>query len=331
MFNRKKFVVSHAPFWHNGGGIAERSLHTLLAAFPAVAMGIYLYGMPALAVFALSVGSAIGWEILYCRAAKQPETVLDGNAAVVGLLFAMLLPPVIPWWVVITGTFVAVFIGKQIYGGIGGNPFNPAITALAILTVSWGHYFNFDTAALGYDYGFARIFPVAEPLAAVKHAANYPELFNVAGVAANFSPADLLMGQQLGGIGATFGLGLILGGLYLILRGFVRWEISVSFLAGVAVTALLFHMAAPEKYVGPVFHLLTGYTLLGAFFLATEDSSSPVHFVPMLIFGATAGVMTVLIRNIGAYADGVMYGILIANLVNPLLDKIRPKALGKVV
>lgn len=330
MFNRKKFIVSHAPFWHNGDGIAERSVHTMLAALPAVGMGIYLYGMPALAVFALSIASAVGWEILYCRMTKQPETVADGNAAVIGLIFAMLLPPVVPWWAVITGTFIAVIIGKQIYGGIGGNPFNPSIVALAILTISWGHYFQFDLAALSYDYPFARIFPVSEPLAAVKHAAKYPELFDLGSVLANYPPAQLLMGRQLGGIGATFGLGLILGGLYLILRGFIRWEISLSFLAGVAVTAMVFHMAAPEKYVGPVFHLLTGYTLLGAFFLATEDSSSPVNAVPMLLFGATAGMMTVLIRNIGAYADGVMYGILIANLINPLLDKIRPKALGKV-
>jgi electron transport complex protein RnfD len=330
MFNRKKFIVSHAPFWHNGSNIAERSYHTLLAALPAAGMGIYLFGMPALAVFALSVGSAVAWEILYCRLTKQPDTVADGHAAVIGLMFAMLLPPVIPWWVVITGTFVAVIIGKQIYGGIGGNPFNPAVTSLAILTVSWGQHFSFDRAAITYDHSFAQIYPVAEPLAAVKHAGKYPELFDVGAMAAKFPAMELLMGQQLGGIGATFGLGLILGGLYLILRGFIRWEISASFLGGVALTALAFQMANPETYVGPVFHLLTGYTLLGAFFLATEDSSSPVQRVPMLLFGAIAGVMTVLIRNIGAYADGVMYGILIANLINPLLDKIRPKALGKV-
>jgi electron transport complex protein RnfD len=139
------------------------------------------------------------------------------------------------------------------------------------------------------------------------------------------------MGQQSGGIGATFGLGLIIGGIYLIIRGFIRWEISVSFLAGVVITALFFNISDPARYAGPVFHLLTGYTLIGAFFLATEDSSSPVNFIPMLIYGAGAGIMTVLIRNIGAYIDGVVFAILLMNLVNPLLDKIRPKALGKVV
>ena len=122
------------------------------------------------------------------------------------------------------------------------------------------------------------------------------------------------------------------GGLYLMLRGFIRWEISLSFLAGIFVTALLFKFFdASGQYEGPLFHLLTGYTLIGAFFLATEDSSSPVNFIPMLIYGAGCGVMTILIRNFGAYVDGVVFAILFMNLVNPLVDKLRPKALGKVV
>jgi len=137
------------------------------------------------------------------------------------------------------------------------------------------------------------------------------------------------MGCHTGGIGSTFGLGLILGGIYLILRGLIRWEIAISFLAGVFITALLFNVANPEAYAGPVFHLLTGYTLIGAFFLATEDSSSPVNFIPMLLYGALAGLLTVLIRNIGAMVDGVVFAILMLNCANPLLDKIRPKALGK--
>jgi electron transport complex protein RnfD len=137
------------------------------------------------------------------------------------------------------------------------------------------------------------------------------------------------MGQHSGGIGSTFGLGLIIGGLYLILRGHIRWEISLSFIAGVFLTALVFNIADPNEYAKPMFHLLTGYTLIGAFFLATEDSSSPVNFIAMLLYGACAGVLTVLIRNIGFFVDGVVFAILMMNVANPLLDKIRPKALGK--
>ena len=116
-----------------------------------------------------------------------------------------------------------------------------------------------------------------------------------------------------------------------MIRGFIRWEISLSFLAGIFVTAFVFHLVDPVRFVGPAFHIFTGYTLIGAFFLITDDSSSPVNFIPMLIYGAVGGVMTVLIRNIGGYIDGVIMTTLLINLINPLLDKIRPKAMGKVV
>jgi Na+-translocating ferredoxin:NAD+ oxidoreductase subunit D len=117
--------------------------------------------------------------------------------------------------------------------------------------------------------------------------------------------------------------------LYLILRGFIRWEISVSFLAGVFLTAFFFNLGDPEKYGGPLFHLVTGYTLISAFFLATEDSSSPVNTLPMVIYGLGGGALTVLIRNAGFFVDGAVFAILLMNIANPLLDKIRPRALGR--
>jgi electron transport complex protein RnfD len=191
--------------------------------------------------------------------------------------------------------------------------------AVAMLMVSWKDLFDFDQALLNYDLDMVMVYP----LAAVKH-------FGVEAID-SFNMWDLLLGRQSGAIGSTFGLGLIVGGVYLIIRGFIRWEIPVSFLLGVFLTAGIFHLIVPDRFAGPVFHLLTGYTLIGAFFLATEDSSSPVNFIPMLIYGAAGGILTVLIRNIGAHIDGVVYAILTINLVNPILDKIRPKAIGKVI
>ena len=319
MLSHKKLTVSHAPFWHSGSSISARSYHTMYATLPAVLFGLFTYGLRAMGVVSLSISFAMIWEVAINKVTKRPISVGDGNAALIGLLFAMLLPATSPWWLVVTGTFVAMVIGKHIYGGIGGNPFNPVLIGLAILMVSWKDFFDFDQALLNYDFGFAMVYP----LAALKH-------LGPAGIDA-FSITDLLLGQQIGGIGSTFSLGLIAGGVYLILRGFIRWEISVSFLLGVLITALLFNLKNPSVYAGPLFHLFTGYTLIGAFFLATEDSSSPVNFIPMLIYGAGGGIMTVLIRNIGAHVDGVVFAILLMNLINPLIDKIRPKALGKVV
>jgi len=319
MNNTKKLIVSHAPFIHIGSNIPQMSLHIIIAALPAVILGgMFRFGASAIAVVSFSVATAMLWEIAINLVSKKPVSVGDGNAAVIGLVFAMLLPATAPWWFVLTGTFIAIVIGKQIFGGIGSNPFNPVALALAILMISWGDFLDFDEMYRHFHFDFIPTYP----LAAVKH-------FGLDAI----EPVrlmDLLLGRQIGGIGATFGLGLIIGGVYLMIRGFIRWEIALSFLGGVFITALIFNIIDPSRFAGPFFHLLSGYTLVAAFFLAPEDSSSPVNFIPMLLYGAVGGMMTVLIRNIGAYVDGAMLSILLINLLNPLLDKIRPKTLGKV-
>ena len=318
MIRNNKFIVSHAPFWHIGSGVPERHYNAIIAVLPAVLVGLAYYGIPALAVICFSVATAIGWEWLINVVSKRPVTVGDGNAALIGLLLAMLMPATMPWWIVIVGTFVAVVIGKQIFGGIGANPFNPAVLAYAILMVAWKPYFDFDAQLVNYDFSFAAFYPLAT--------AKTMGTASVAGIPVS----DLLLGRQVGGLGSTCGLALIIGGVYLILRGYVRWQIPVAFIAGLCITAALFHIADPVRYAGPGFHLLTGFSLIAAFFLATDDSSSPVNSTPMLIYGALGGVMTMLIRNIGNYPEGVIFAILLINLINPLVDKIRPKALGKV-
>ena len=316
--NQKLFLVSHAPFIHNGSSIVNRSLNTIFAAIPALLAGFYFYGISALRVVAFSIACSMLWEGGLNIISKRKQTIGDGNAAVIGLIFAMLMPATSPWWIIFIGTFLAVVIGKQIYGGIGGNPFNPPLVALAILMLSWPELLDYYGTLVNYQTNFS----MAYPLESLK-------FFSTASIA-NISIIDLLVGKQPGGIGSTCGIALILGGVYLILKGIIRWEISISFIVGILITSHLFSIYDPNKYAGPLFHLLTGYTLIGAFFLATEDSSSPVNFIPMLIYGAGAGFLTILIRNIGAYADGVVFAILLMNLANPILDRIRPKAFGKV-
>jgi len=130
MPNQKKLIVSHAPFWHNGSRVTDRSRQLLLGAAPAALFGIYQFGGPALSVLALAVASAVLWEFAFTRVARRPASVGDGTAAVIGLLFGMLLPASAAWWVVVTGTFIAIVVGRQIYGGIGANPFNPVAVAV---------------------------------------------------------------------------------------------------------------------------------------------------------------------------------------------------------
>lgn len=319
MNNNKKLIVSPAPHWHDGSRISIRNINIAAAALPAILVGISIFGLPALRVLALSVGSAMLAELIINLATRSEISIDDGSAAISGLLLGMLLPATAPWWLVVIGAFVAIIVGKSVFGGIGSNPLNPTLIGFAILMISWTGHLNFDEAYLSYDPGFY----MAYPLAAVKHFG--------ATTAAKYNLMDLFTGKQSGGIGAVCGLGLLIGGIYLMLRGFIRWEIAVSFLVGIFITAFLFNVANPEKYASPMFHLLTGNVMLGAFFLATDDTTSPVNFIPMLIFGLACGIMTVLIRSVGLYYDGVVFAILLMELLNPLLDKIRPKAIGKVV
>ncbi len=318
--NNNKLTVSHAPFWHDGDSLFKMNLNIMIATLPAIIFGIIQFGAPAVGVLALSLSSAMVWELILNVTSKKKITIGDLDSAVIGLVFGMMLPATSPWWLVITGTFVAVVIGKMIFGGIGANPFNPALVGMAFLMLSWKVFFDFDAAYVNYEFSFTAL----APLAALK-------LQGVNAVTDFFPLGDLIMGKQVGAIGSTFGLGLIIGGIYLILRGYIRWEIPVSFIAGIIVTALCFSMANPDTYAGPMLHLFSGYTLLGAFSLATENSSSPANRIPMFIYGFSAAAMIILMRNIGIYADGTVLAILLLNLVNPLIDKIRPKALGKGV
>lgn len=309
--NNCKLHVSHAPFWHNGSSVANKHYHILLACLPAVIPGIIFYGKLAVGVVTLSIASAIIWELLFSITTRQKIAISNGSSALVGMLLAMLLPATTPWWAVVCATFFAVIIGREIFGGLGANPFNPVVLALTILTVSWGNLFDFNRALLDYHFTAASIYPLT-----------MSKTFGSAAVAP-LSLWELLLGSQPGGIGSTCGLGLLVGGIYLMIKGFIRWEISVSFIVGIVLAAAVFHNLDPLRYAGPGFHLVTGYALIGAFFLAPEDASSPVNFLPMIFYGLLGGILTILIRNTGIHTNGVLYAVLLINLVNPLLDQIK--------
>ena len=230
MNGEKRLVVAHAPYWHDGSKISTKNYNIMLAALPAVLMGISQYGAPAIAVIAFAMACAMIWELIINLVMRRPIPVGDGSAAVTGLLLGMLMPATAPWWVIALGTFIAIIVGKQIFGGIGFNPLNPPLLALAMLVISFKGIFDFNESLRHYDLGFVMTYPLAD----LKYFGT--------GAIGKFSLGDLFMGRQAGAVGSTFGLGLTVGGLYLMLRGYTRWEISRSCLAGVFVNALIFNL-----------------------------------------------------------------------------------------
>ena len=294
--------VSSAPFWHNGSRVSARNGHIMLAALIPVIAGVIRYGMSAVGVVLLSISSAVLWEVAVNIIFRRRISIFDGKSALTGLLLSMLLPATVPCWVIIGGTFLAIAVMHMSWGKTGIHPFNPVAVAIAVLIFLQTAFPVIDSALIHCRFGLNPVFH------------------------SDISLMALLMGHPSDPLGATFGVGLIIAGIYLMARGYIRWEISLSFLAGMIVTALCFHLYRPGP-AGPVFHILSGYALIAAFFLATEDVTSPVHFIPMLIYGALGGILTVLIRDIGPVADGAIYAVLIINLLHPLFDRLRPGAI----
>ena len=301
---------------HDGSSFSRIMNGYILALLPAALWGCARYGLPGIRTILIAVGSAVLWEWLARKLMKRDMTLHDSSAIVQGLLLGMLLPPNSSWWMVIIGTFSMIVVGKQFFGGVGSYPLNPVLVGSAILSVSWpirtcSHFTMADWHMEGL---------ILEPMEALR---SYGPAVTDA-----YSPADLLLGFQMGGIGAGAVLLLTIGGLYLMARGFAPWRVSVSYLLGVVVTAGLFHIADPSRYAGPLFHLLAGMTLLGAFFLITDYTTCPVNPMARMIYGFAAGMLVILIRNLGGYADGTVFAILILNLFHPLIDRIHRPVLG---
>ncbi len=305
-------AVSSPPFWHCGRTIRSMNFTTLLALVPAVAMAVWHWGLPAARVMALAMLTGIIVEALCQKIMDRDIVVDDFSAVITSLLFSFLLPAAAPWWLVMVGVALCISLGKMAFGGLGANPVNSALVGWALLYVSWPIYM--DPNAMQLNTAFV------DPLVQLKY-------FGAA-IAQESTHLELLLGIQIGGLGAAQSLGLIIGGIFLTLRGIIRWEIAASFFVGVLATGAIFHAIDANAYASPVFHLLTGSTLLGGFFLATEPSSSPDRQIPMMLYGLLGGILVIIIRVYGVHIDGVPFAILLINFLTPLLDGIRPKPFG---
>ncbi len=306
-------VVSYGPHWHCGASIKSAMYGMALALMPAAAWGIHLYGIDAARVIALAVVCCVVSEALVQKLFKKPITVTDGSAILDGLLLGLILPASAPFWMVMVGSFVCILVGKQVFGGLGSNPFNAVLVGWAALKISWKAQMNFDVALVNYDIDAA----VAYPLGVLwKHGASA-----LSGV----SMFDLFVGNEAGGIGCTSVLWLGIGGLFMILRGLISWRTPVCFLAGVALMSAVFWMADGARFASPLFHLLAGNVVIGAFFLAPDYASSPVSSRGKVLFGLGGGALAVLLRTWSAYPDGTFFAILLMNILSPLLDARRAR------
>ncbi|MDD4089513.1 MAG: RnfABCDGE type electron transport complex subunit D [Tissierellia bacterium] len=303
-----KLIGSSSPHIRSDETTQKLMLDVIIALVPALAASIYYFGINAMILVLASVMSAVVTEYLCQRAMNRPITVTDLSAVVTGILLAFNLPAEAPWWIAVVGSAFAIAIVKQIFGGIGFNFLNPALAARAFLVSSWAHHMTggfIEPATDAVSY--------ATPLSLLKGTASgqLPSLW------------DMFMGNIPGVIGETSSILLLAGGIYLIYRGTIKWIIPVFYIGTVAVIALITDAASMP------YHILGGGLILGAFFMATDYATSPVTDKGKVIFAVGAGLLTMLIRKVGGYPEGVSYSILLMNILTPMIDKyIRPHVFG---
>ncbi|MGC8971459.1 MAG: RnfABCDGE type electron transport complex subunit D [bacterium] len=298
----ERFYVSAPPHIKSKYDARYIMHQVIIALIPPTVAGIVFFGGRAILVLLISVLSSIFWEriILKIKGEKRP---LDGSEIVTGLLLGLNLSPLVPWWIPVIGTFVAIVLAKELFGGLGFNIFNPALIARAFLLVSWPMEM---TTWMSPFNGITQ----ATPLTLLKLQHSYTPYIN------------LFLGNRGGCIGETSVLALLIGAGYLFYRGVIDWKIPIPYVLTVGVLALIFKQ-------DPLFHIMTGGLILGAFFMATDYTTTPITKCGRVIFGISCGVITILIRLFGGYPEGVSFSILFMNAMTPLLDRWTiPKPFG---
>ena len=317
-----KFFVAPSPHVHGSQSTRSLMRDVLIALLPALAVSTWVYGTDVLTVSAIAVVSCVAIEFLIQKFLLGGEpTVSNLSAVVTGLLLAFNLPASISWWIVVIGSAVAIGVAKMTFGGLGRNPFNPALVGRVFLLIAYPVQMTSFSAPTVEGYSDA--FSGATPLAAVKSGA------------VSVEDADLLnmfSGAVSGSLGEIAAAALIVGGIYLLWRKVITWHIPVAVLGSMAVFAFvvaLLNGGGAALYELPAFHLLAGGALLGAIYMATDYVTSPMTYKGMLIYGAGIGVITMVIRLWGAYPEGMSFAILLMNSVAPLINRyVKPKRFG---
>lgn len=316
-------TVSPSPHIKSSESTATIMLDVIIALIPAFIWGIYVFGIRALAVMAVSIAACVGFEAAAQFLLHRPVTIGDLSAAVTGLLLAMNLPVSVPLWMPVVGAFFAIVVVKQLFGGIGCNFVNPALSARVFL-LSWASEMTAFSAdgekvtSLAPVLAEGDIVASATPLASLK-----------AGELPAETIFDMLLGNHAGCIGEVSSLLLLAGGIFLLVRRVITWHTPVAYLGTVAILTFLFpqHGGVAVEFV--FYELLAGGLMLGAFFMATDYATTPVTPAGRLIFGVGCGLITVLIRYFGSYPEGVSFSILVMNLLVWYIDKVTmPRRFG---
>ena len=319
--------LSSSPHVHSGETTREVMRAVLFSLVPACAVAVYFFGLRALAVLLIATLGCLAAEAVCQRLMGQPVTIADGSAAITGVLLALNLPPTSPWWMTLLGAVIAIVIGKQVYGGLGSNPFNPALVARVVLLISFPVQMTTWSAPAPLGSGLDLV-TTATPLGEWKTAVM---LTGAMPVEMQGSTLNYFLGNMPGCVGEVSALALLLGAAYLFWRRILTWHIPATYIGTVVILSGMFWLVSPDKYPNPLFHLLTGGLILGAFFMATDMVTSPVSIRGMLIFGIGCGVLTVLIRLFGGYPEGVSFAILLMNAATPLIDRYtKPRTFGTV-
>ncbi len=302
-------LVNTSPHIHRKESTSRIMWLVTLSLMPAGIAGVFIFGLGAFRVIALGVFSAVLTEWLLQLIAKKKATIFDGSAILTGLLLAYNLPAHVPFWLPIAGSFFSIAIGKQIFGGLGQNMFNPALAGRVFLMASWPKYMTTFTKPLNYDAVTS-----ATPLAFLKEGKTLEHI--------NY--LDLFLGNRPGCIGEVCILALLIGAVFLLAKKYISWHIPVSYILTTGIFVYLF--AGRSMFSGDwLMHILTGGLILGAFFMATDYVTSPLTCRGQIIFGMGCGLLTAVIRIWGGYPEGVSYAILIMNAATPIIDRYTKK------
>jgi len=328
-----------SPYSHGDSSLQQVMMQVVLALIPAFGIHFWLFGWGIITNAILAIIFCLGFEAIIMWLRKRPisNTLFDGSALVTALLLAITIPPLSSWWLILIGSLVAIVFAKQLYGGLGFNPFNPAMVGFVVLLISFpkqmtqwvtpislGEHISLSGSLQVVFGGGLDALSSATPLDALKTGVGMGQ--SIESVMAT-SP---IFGQ-LSGIGWEWvNLAILTGGLWMLWRKTIRWQVPVAMLCSLAAIATLFYLIDPSRYADPLFHIFSGGALLGAFFIATDPVSGATSPRGRIVFGIGVGLLTYIIRNWGGYPDGVAFSILLMNMAAPMIDYYtQPKAFGQ--